>query len=86
MPDVIDKLSCPACGCGRSHVTHVRQTSVDVRVVSTWRRRQCLGCGSNYDTHAEERIIRLVRPPTSTITLTLEISATSSNAALRAVS
>jgi transcriptional regulator NrdR family protein len=84
MPDVIDKLSCPACGCGRSHVTHVRQTSVDVRVVSTWRRRQCLECGSSFDTEAEERIIRLVRP--STLTITIELSATSSTASLRAVS
>ena len=84
MPDVIDKLSCPACGCGRSHVTHVRQTSVDVRVVSTWRRRQCLECGAAFDTEAQERVLRLVRP--SPITLTIEITATSSNGHLRAVS
>ncbi len=55
---VAETVSCPACGHLLSHIYRTeRADRVDVRVVETYRRRECQGCGHRFTTHAVERVI-----------------------------
>ena len=74
MPVPSERVCCPACGYGRSTVTHVRHTQVDARAVDTWRRRECLQCHEAFTTQATERVVGNYRA----ISFTLHLSATSS--------
>lgn len=77
MPEVSYKVCCPVCGHGRSHVTNVRHGEIEERAVTTYRRRQCLGCTALYDTESTERVTRIHRP--RVVTFHVSLSATSSN-------
>lgn len=74
MPEPSEKVCCPHCGHGRSHVVNVRHTQLDARAVDTWRRRQCLACLALFTTAATERVVGKY----TTVTFHLHLGATSS--------
>ena len=67
-----DRLACPHCGHLRSHVVNVRhEEPVDLRLVESYRRRQCLSCLQKFTTLATERIVGAYK----TIHFSLKLSA-----------